>query len=267
LPCQDRWVQLAAIDTGSGPPVILLHGQPGNAGDWQPVTERLRERMRVIAPDRPGYGRTGGRAGGFRDNAAAVGALLDRLGIESAVLAGHSWATGVALAAAIEFPERVRSLVLAAPVAPGVPLGRVDRALAHPRMGPAAVRLGFGVVGLGLALRPARSFARRAVPALKSSQVASTAAQWRTDDVWKSFYVEQRALVTELASLAPELPSLNKRAVVLCGTRDWITPPAHAIKLADVLPDAQLVSADRAGHMLPQQRPELMTKAIISVAA
>jgi pimeloyl-ACP methyl ester carboxylesterase len=260
-------VQLAAIDTGSGPPVILLHGQPGNAGDWQPVTERLRERLRVIAPDRPGYGRTGGRAGGFRDNAAAVGALLDRLGIESAVLAAHSWATGAALAAAIEFPERVRSLVLASPVAPGVPLGRVDRALAHPRVGPAAARLGFGAVGLGLTLRPARRLARRAVPELEPSQVAGTAAQWRGDGVWKSFYREQRALITELPSLAAELPSLNKRAVVLYGTRDRITPPAHALKLADVLPHAQLVPAERAGHMLPQQRPELIAEAIVGAAA
>lgn len=260
-------MQLAAIDTGSGPPVILLHGQPGNAGDWQPVTERLRERMRVIAPDRPGYGRTGGSAGGFRDNATAVGALLDRLGIESAVLAAHSWATGVALAAAIEFPERVRSLVLAAPVAPNVPLSRVDRALAHPRMGPVAARLGFGVVGWGLALRPARRLARRAVPNLAPSQVECTAAQWRTAGVWMSFYVEQHALVTELPSLAPDLPSVDADTTILYGRRDWITSPAHAHTLAAALPGARLVTADRAGHMLPQQRPDLIADAIDRAAA
>jgi pimeloyl-ACP methyl ester carboxylesterase len=90
-------VRLSAIDIGDGPPAVLMHGQPGNAGDWWPVTIRLRERMRVIAPDRPGYGRTGGRPAGFRDNAEAMATLLEGLDVQSAVVAGHSWATGVAL--------------------------------------------------------------------------------------------------------------------------------------------------------------------------
>jgi pimeloyl-ACP methyl ester carboxylesterase len=87
-------VSLSAIDTGSGPAALLLHGQPGTAAHWGPVTRRLRGRMRVIAPDRPGYGRTGGRAMGFGENAEAAVALLDRLEVESAVVAGHSWGAG-----------------------------------------------------------------------------------------------------------------------------------------------------------------------------
>ncbi len=260
-------MKLSAIDVGEGPPAVLLHGQPGNAGDWGPVTMRLRERMRVIAPDRPGYGRTGGRAAGFRDNAAAVVELLDRLGVESAVVAGHSWASGIALATAIRFPERVRALVLAAPVAPGMPLGFVDRALAHPLVGPAAARLGFGLAGLGLAIPPLRRLAGASVPALPPDQVAATAAQWRADGVWRSFYAEQRALVTELPSLAPALSSLDKPATVLYGTRDRISPPAHARRLAGIMPRARLVRADGASHMLPQQRPDLVADEIAAAAA
>jgi pimeloyl-ACP methyl ester carboxylesterase len=258
---------LVTIDIGEGPPAVLLHGQPGNAGDWGPVTTRLGERMRVIAPDRPGYGRTGGRAAGFRDNAAALVALLDRLGIESAVVAGHSWATGVALAAAILFPERVRALVLAAPVAPGIPPGAVDRALARPLVGAPAARLGFRLAGLGLAIPPLRRLAGAAVPALPPGQVATTAAQWRGDGVWRSFHAEQRALIAELPSLTPDLGSVDKPTTILYGTRDRVSTPAHARWLARALPDAQLVSAEGAGHMLPQQRPELVAAAIARAAA
>ncbi len=260
-------MELSAIDTGDGPAAVLLHGQPGTAGDWCPVMIRLRERMRVVAPDRPGYGRTGGRAAGFHDNAAALVTLLDRLEIESAVVAGHSWGTGVALAAAIRFPQRVRALVLAAPVAPGLPPSAVDRVLAHPRVGAPAARLGFALAGVGLALRPVRSIARGAVPELSPGQVAATAASWRNGGVWRSFFSEQRALVAELPSLAPELSSVDKRATILYGTRDWISSPEHARRLAGVLPGAQLVSADRAGHMLPQQRPDLVAEAIVRAAA
>lgn len=260
-------MELAFTDAGSGTPVVLLHGQPGNAGDWGPVMDRLQGKVRVIAPDRPGYGRTAGQAVGFRENARAVAALLDRLGVESAVVAGHSWATGVALAAAAEFRERVRALVLAAPVAPGVAPSRVDRALAHPLLGPAAARVGFRVTGWGLAAAPVLRVARGAVPELTPSQIAASAQEWRRDGVWKSFYVEQRALIAELPALRPSLESIETRTLILQGTRDWITPPAHARRLAEVLPDSELVTVDNAGHMLPQQRPDLMADAILSAAA
>lgn len=260
-------MKLSAIDLGDGQPAVLLHGQPGSAADWCPVIGRLRDRMRVVAPDRPGYGRTGGRAAGFGDNADAVIGLLDSLGIASAVVVGHSWATGVALAMAIKAPQRVRALVLAAPVAPDLPPGAVDRLLAHPLIGASAARLGFLLAGTGLAFPPVRGLARTTVPALSASQVAATAAQWRGDSVWRSFHAEQRALVTELPSLAPRLGSVDRPTTILYGTRDRISPPAHALNLARALPHAQLMPAGRVGHMLPQQRPELLAEAIALAAA
>ncbi|MGE5407967.1 MAG: alpha/beta fold hydrolase [Syntrophothermus sp.] len=259
-------MELSAIDVGEGPAAVLLHGQPGSADDWTPVTGRLRGRLRVIAPDRPGYGRTGGRAVGFRDNAAALVALLDRLGIESAVLAGHSWGTGVALAMAIGFPERVQALVLAAPLAPGLPPGPVDRLLARRRLGGAAAWIGFRLAGLGLALPQARSLAAAAVPALEPAQIAATAARWRADDVWRSFASEQRALVAELPTMAADLASVDAPATVLFGTRDRISTPAHAHRVARDLPRASPVRVEGVGHMLPQQRPELVAEAITRAA-
>lgn len=260
-------MELSAIEVGDGPPAVLLHGQPGNARDWSPVTERLRDRVRVIAPDRPGYGRTGGRAVGFEANAAAVVALLDRLGIDSAVVAAHSWATGVALAMAIGFPERVRALVLAAPVAPAVPPDPVDRLLAHPLLGGPMTRLGFWLGGVGLSIPAVRRLAQMTVPGLPVEQVAANAADWRADRVWRSFYEEQRMLVDELPSLQPGLGSVEQHTALIYGTWDLVARPVHAQRLARDLPDAELVSAGRAGHMLPQQRPGLVAKAIARAAA
>ncbi|HMA26762.1 MAG: alpha/beta fold hydrolase [Solirubrobacterales bacterium] len=256
-------MSLSAIDVGDGPTAVLLHGQPGNAGDWWPVTSHLLDRMRVIAPDRPGYGRTGGPPVGFRGNAEAVSALLDDLELESAVVAGHSWGTGVALDLARRFPERVRALVLASPVAPGASPGVVDRVLGHPLVGAPVTRIGFRLAGLGLALGPARSLARKFVRGLPAAQVAATAAEWRGDAVWRSFYAEQRALITELPSLQPELRSIEQETTLLRGTRDWISPPAHAALLASAMPRTELVAVEGVGHMLPQQRPELIAEAIV----
>ena len=257
----------STLDFGEGPAAVLLHGQPGNGGDWLPVAERLRERMRVLAPDRPGYGASGRGPAGIRANAAALIDLLDRLEIESAVVVGHSLGTGVALAAAIDHPRRVRALVLAAPVAPSIPPATLDRLLARRYPGAPAARLGFGIVGLGLTLPPLRRLAHAAVPSLSTDQIAITAAEWRAGAVWRSFHAEQRSLVAELPSLTPALASVAQRVTILYGTRDRITPPAHARRLARDLPQARLVPADGAGHMLPQQRPELIAEAIEGAAS
>lgn len=256
-------MQLAAIDTGDGAATLLLHGQPGRAGDWQAVASRLVERgLRVIAPDRPGYGRTGGRAVGFAGNARAARALLDRLEVDTAVVAGHSWASGVALELALTEPDRVGALVLVAPIAPGLPLGRMDRALANPLVGPAVARTGMKLAGLALSGRPLRGVARRLVKELPPEQVAAAGTELRRNGVWRSFYVEQRALLTELQLLDGRLGSLHKPVTIVYGTRDRIAPPANAHRLGELLPAADVVSAGPTGHLLPQQRPELVADVI-----
>ncbi|MGN6275549.1 MAG: alpha/beta fold hydrolase [Solirubrobacterales bacterium] len=259
-------MSLSTIDTGSGPAVLLLHGQPGTGAHWAPVTERLRDRMRVIAPDRPGYGRTGGRAGGFGENASAAVELLDRLEVASAIVAGHSWGAGVALALASRFPQRVRALVLVGAMVPRTQPSLVDRLWADRRFGPPATRLGLQAGGLVLSRPFMRRLTRATAPELED-QLAATAREWRSDGACRSFYTEQRALVDELPALAPQIPSIQTPTTVLSGARDLVSPPSHARALAQALPNAHLVSVKRAGHMLPQKRPGLVAKAIMDAGA
>ena len=163
------------------PTVLLLHGQPGTGGDWAGVRAELGDRFTVLAPDRPGYGSNTLPAGGFEHNARAMESLLDDAGIDDAVVAGHSWGAGVALAMAMRRPERVRALVLVCPVTPGARLGRVDRVLAGNRAGPLLARAGF--LGAGVAL--ARPTLRRRIEALVPG---SDTTRWpELTRAWKSF--------------------------------------------------------------------------------
>jgi pimeloyl-ACP methyl ester carboxylesterase len=262
-------VRLAAKDTGGdGAPVLLLHGQPGIAGDWDAVAARLAAGgMRAVVPDRPGYGRTGGRATGFEGNARAAVELLDRLGIERALLAGHSWGSAVALTLALDVPERVSGLVLVAPISPGASPGRLDRALANRVIGPPVVRAGFKLAGHALSRRPFKRLGRMLLSELPPEQVDVTAAQYRSDGVWRSFYLEQRAMVEELPPLGARLDSVAAPATIVYGTRDRVAPPANAHRLAELLPGASLVSAGPTGHLLPQQRPQLVADVIARRAA
>ncbi len=50
-------VKVRTLDEGSGPVVLLLHGNPDNADEWNPLIQNLKQDFRCIAPDLPGYGR------------------------------------------------------------------------------------------------------------------------------------------------------------------------------------------------------------------
>src|SRR6266481_1113214 len=117
-----------------GQVVVMLHGQPGSGSDWQQLAAQLPDCLRVIALDRPGYGANPLPAGGFGVNARAIVSELDAQGVERAVLVGHSYGGGGALAAAALAPERVEALVLLASVGPGCLTGW-DRLLAAPVAG------------------------------------------------------------------------------------------------------------------------------------
>ena len=154
--------------------LVLLHGQPGSAADWQQVAARLPAQLHAIAADRPGYGSSQLPAGGFAANARAVLDDLDSRGINRAVLVGHSYGGGVALSAASLAPRRVEAVVLLASVGPGCVNGW-DRLLAAPRYG-AAVRAG-GVAADAMdrpcPARPDRPAARPPAAPGRARQLAS----------------------------------------------------------------------------------------------
>ncbi len=115
--------------------LVLLHGQPGSAADWDQVAGLLPARFHAVAADRPGYGSSQLPAGGFGANARAVLDDLNLRGIERAVLVGHSYGGGVALSVASLAPHRVEAVVLLASVGPGC-ANVWDRLLAAPLTGP-----------------------------------------------------------------------------------------------------------------------------------
>lgn len=250
-----------AVDQGSGPAVLLIHGQPGTAADWAGVARELRDSFRVLVPDRPGYGRTGGRAQGIVANAGAMANLLEQRGASDAIVAGHSWGAGVAIAMAERYPEHVRRLVLVNPVTPGDRLGLADRLLADERIGPPLTRGAFWVAGSALAAPRVRRIMRRTLPGYGIERSADVARDLRTGGAWRSFYVEQRALFSELPALREGVPGLTQPATVVVAANDRVTDPAAGRRFAAEV-GARLVEVPRAGHLLPMQAPEEVASAI-----
>lgn len=247
--------------------MVLLHGQPGTGLDWQWVVPLLEADFTVVVPDRPGYGATGGPATGFAGNSAAVVRLLDRLGVDRAVVVGHSWAGGIAMAMASGHPERVAGLVLVSSVAPGEDLGWEDRLLAAPVLGEIIAGTAIGGVGLVLGSRRVQEVADRRLPARARDAVTALARLTRNrSPVWRSFVAEQRALIDELDDLAGCLKRIDVPAVILHGDADHIVSPEASERLHGAIPGSVHRVLGGAGHLLPHDRPDAVADAVREVS-
>ena len=262
---------LAFADRGTGPAVVCLHGQPGRRDDWLAVADRLSARLRVIVPDRLGYGGTTAPAGGIAANADAVVGLLDQLGLERVVAVGHSWAGAIVLDLTQRYPDRVRALVLVGSVGGAGSIDPFDRVLGLPLVGPVLSLAALSALGLLGSLRVPlvrRLVASRALPSAPEAvdRVVDNLSLDLVRD-WRSFVVEQRSLLSELPSIMARIPQITQASVVVVGETDRVVSPRSQVDLAGALPGGRLVSLPRVGHLVPQEAPEAVADAVLAAVA
>ena len=244
--------------------LVLLHGQPGSAADWDAVLARLPAHLHAVAKDRPGYGASQRNAAGFTGNARVILDDLDERGVPGAVLVAHSWAAGAALMAARLAPHRVKALVLLAGVGPGS-VTITDWLLAAPVTGPLAARAAWRwtpwIARLWLASLRRRE-GRPPDPGEHHSLQVWAQKHTGPEPRWRTFLTEQRALLSELADLEAALPTITAPVLLLADPADQIVPIMTAQRLASELPHARLRLISDAGHHLPRRAPGAVTEAI-----
>jgi len=134
-----RGERVHLLTAGDGPPVVLLHGDGGSVFDWTySAFDRLAERYRVTAVDRPGFGYSDrpDRLGSPWAQARRLRSGFRSAGIENPVLVGHSRGASVALAYAAAFPTEVAGVVDVAGAPYGTtPPGTYFRTLTAPVVG------------------------------------------------------------------------------------------------------------------------------------
>jgi pimeloyl-ACP methyl ester carboxylesterase len=125
-----RGLSLYVEKRGSGEPVIVfLHYWGGTSRTWSKVVAQLQGKFTTVAYDARGWGRSDKRAAGYRlsDLADEALSLIERLGIKTYVLVGHSLGGKISQLVASRNPRGLRGLVLVAP-APPSPLRFTDQA-------------------------------------------------------------------------------------------------------------------------------------------
>ena len=236
------------------------------------MLDRVAERHRVVAFDRPGYGhsdRPRGSAWTAAEQADLLRRALARLGVERPVVVGHSWGTNAALALALAEPAAVRGLVLvsgyyeptlradALLVAPAaVPvLGDVLRHTVSPLLGAALMPL---VVRGMFAPLPVPERFREGFPygmAVRPSQIRAEAQDGAT-------------MAHGVAAMRERYGELDMPVVIMAGAEDKVVDVGrHAVRLREQLPHADLRLVPGAGHMVHHAVPGQVAEVIEAVSA
>jgi haloalkane dehalogenase len=106
--------EMAYVDTGTGDPVVFLHGNPTSSYLWRNVIPYVERVGRCLAPDLVGMGESGkAPAGSYRfvDHARYLDVWFDALSVTRATLVVHDWGSALGFHWAQRHPERVRGLV------------------------------------------------------------------------------------------------------------------------------------------------------------
>lgn len=236
-------------DTGTGEPLVLVHGHPFDRSMWRPQVDRLAEAgWRVITPDLRGYGSSAvvHAVTGLSTFARDIAGLLDHLGQRRAVLGGLSMGGQVVLECYRLFPGRVRGLVLADTSAPSEsPEGARNRFETATRL----LRDGLHryahevlpkMVARGT-IRDRPEVAEHVLGMMRGTSPLGAAAALRGRAARPS-YVEL-------------LPHVAVPTLVVVGDEDEFTPIADAELIAARVPGATLEIIQGAGHLPNLERP------------
>ncbi len=249
--------------SGSSDPVLLLHGQPGAARDWDRVVAALGDRVPTIAIDRPGWdGNSAARD--VAGNARAAIDALDAHGVTRATVVGHSFGGAVAAWMAVEHAYRVSGLVLVAPAANVASLYALDRLLAAPVAGEFGSLLVVGAPALALRTPVTRRLIASRL-GLSADHLKSVGRTFGRPAALRAFTTEQRSLVRDLPLLETQLPTIDVPTAVMVGARDLIVPLQSAEELVRTIPTAQLTVVPRAGHLLPLRHAPQVADTIVAL--
>lgn len=274
LPAAGRFVAIGdgvrvnLREEGAGPPVVLVHGLPGMASDWQALMPELAERgWRALAYDRVGYGHSDPRPESARHtphrNAEELRALLDAEGLDRVTLVGWSYGGVTSMIAASRWPDRVERLVL-------LGTGGPDSAEARPPEPPGFMRF--------LYSDPVLAWRRR-VPAITRGLIQALSVQAFSEkpmpDWWIPGVVANFARLETLHTYRGEMftvdgelepATLRVPTLLMHGDDDRLAPVAIANYLGGIIPGAETRIVAGGSHMLPVLEPELIADAITDFA-
>jgi pimeloyl-ACP methyl ester carboxylesterase len=247
-----RGVRLHYREVGKGLPVLLLHAFPLSGAMFDAQLAALSDQARLLALDHRGFGESTAGEGPTTMDALADDALalLDHLGIASAVVGGVSMGGYASLALLRRDPGRVRGLILA-----DTQVGPDDDAARAARE-----ELATAVLTQGMEVLVERQLPRLVGASASPVVRAKVAALIRANrPAGAAAALRGMALRTDSRDI---LARFGGPALVVVGAEDVITPREKAREIADLVSGATLVEIPEAGHLANLEAPQPFNDAL-----
>jgi 3-oxoadipate enol-lactonase len=239
---------------GAGKPVVFINGLGYDLWMWHKMVPGLAKHFQVITFDNRGSGKTDKPPGPYSAQMLAddTTALLQALSIDRAIIIGHSMGGFIAQALAINYPEVVDKLVLAATNFGGpnhVPITPEAMAVLSDMTSDPIERLRRGIKV-------------SCAPGFTTAQ-ADFVQEWLDyrleNPIQPEAYQAQMAIGLALLNaetcFEPRLHQITAPTLILFGEYDKVVPPENAALLARVIPKSQIEIMPDAGHFFPFEAP------------
>ncbi len=260
--------RMHTLVTGSGAPLVLMHGLLGAAACWRPAMRLLASSARVYAVDALGIGRSDrvtGLDASLQASARRLCLWMDMEQLTEVDLVATSHGGAVAMCFAALFPERVRSLVLHAPANPFCIQSRPQIQFASTLLGrrlahwlPAAPAWVHSVALTRMYGDPER---------LRTGSLEEYVESLRVPGTVEYILSVLRNWVPDMAALTPLLPRLRKLpTLMLWGAHDRAVSLASALRLKSIL-RAPLEVLPDVGHLPFEEAPELFAERVLRFLA
>lgn len=229
-----------------GLPVIFVHGSAGSHLVWWNQVAGLKDTARAIAFDLPGHGKSSGSG---RDSVPAyadiVVRLLDALGVERAMVVGHSLGGAIAQTVALTHPDRVAALGL---IGTGARL-RVLPAILEGVLSPEDFDKTAELVTENTYAAPINpELRRRSLEQFKACPPSIIHGDFAACNVF---------------DVMARLGEIHAPTLIVCGKDDRMTPVKYSEFLASKIAQSQLVVIDGAGHSVMLEQPEKVNQALV----
>jgi pimeloyl-ACP methyl ester carboxylesterase len=260
--------RLRYLQSGSGPPLLLLHGLLGGSFCWCLNMAAFSQRHTVLALDFPGLGDCDGRhqdISGQTDcsmqaQALRLGSLLEQLKLGPVDVVGSSWGGAVAILLAAR-SSKVRSMVLAAPVNPWSNFGAGRIRFLNGRLGKTLLRLALPVSRpLHLtAIQRMYGDPSRVPPGTLEGYSSQLLRPGRAHDILNTMSHWQK----DITALRDAIPQVKARSLLIWGTLDGAVDLRSSDPLMQAMPGCKLELIEGAGHLPFEERPEEFNRLVL----
>ncbi len=265
--------RISTLTMGHGPDVLLLHGLGGTRASLLETAAALSRHYRVHAPDVPGFGSSSKPARGAynaRWFAEVMLEVMDQLGVDTAHLVGNSMGGRIAIEIGLVAPGRVRALGLLCPA-----VAWVRRGL-HPVV--RLLRPEFGMLPHGFSRGAVAAqfwsmFCDRDLidPAVGDLMVDEFRRIYQSAGARYAFLSSARNIYLEAPfgrnGFYPRLAELQRPALFIWGSHDWLVPATFSRHVGRWLPRARQVTLDNCGHVPQVERFAETTELLMSFFA